>query len=84
MMQHLALLCSWNSAMHFIPFQGFLRCSHGLQLLLLGHDMFCSDLAINEFTVLLSHQQADPRDVLLFSILIIVVVLIAAGPDKLE
>lgn len=69
--------------MRFIPFQGFLRRSHGLQLLLLGRDMFCSDLAINEFTVLLSHQHASPRDVFLFSILIIVVVLIAAGPDKL-
>lgn len=67
MMQHLALLCGWNSAMHFIPFQGFLRCSHGLQLLLLGHDMFCSDLARNDFSVLLSHQHAHRRGGLSYS-----------------
>lgn len=60
--------------------QWFLRCSEGLPSLLLGHELFYSDLAVNDFTVLLSPQH--PRDVLTFSILIVVVVLIA--PDEVE
>lgn len=39
-------------------------------------------LAINDFTVLLSRQHANPRDVLMFNMLAVVVVVIAVGPDE--
>lgn len=71
MAQHLVFLCSWNSVICFIPFQWFFRQCHGLSP---------SWVVINNFKVLLSHQQANQRDVLIFTIL--TVDLTAAGPDK--
>lgn len=60
-------------------FQWFLRCFDGLPCLLLGHEVFCSDLAINDFTVLLSRQHL--RDVLMFSMLIVVVFIVVGSEE---
>ena len=79
-MQHnLAPLCSRNSVTCFIPV--IPKTSLKFQSLLLAPGMFRLEPAINDFTVLLPLQLANQRDVLIFSILI--VVLISAGTDKL-
>lgn len=76
MVQHLALLCSWNSVIHFIPFH-FNDSSDDVM------DSNPSWVVINDFKVLLPHQHTNQSNVLIVSMLTIVVDLTAARPGKL-